>query len=228
MVYDRYRRTMSSRLFTRVVYWLWIFFPYFLRKPLTALGLLWILGMKKVFRVNQRDEMTPTEKLGNLSFWGVPEVDLDDYRLRVGGLCDNELELDFEAILARPAVERPTRMDCVGGFRNNSVMKGFLLADLVSESSPMPGAETAVFRCADDYFTTSRLSDLESAEALLVYEINGERLARFGSPLRLAIPGLYGYKWAKWITDIDIVGGFPPGYWEKRGLPKRGRVGDIW
>ena len=228
MAYETYRKTISTRVFTRVVFWIWIFFPYFLRKPLTALGLLWILGMKKVFRVNGRNEMTPTEKLGNLSFWGVPTLDIDEYRLRVGGLCDNELELDFDAVLDRPSREKPIRMDCVGGFRNNSVMKGFSLADLLSEAKPEGIAETVVFRCADDYFTTSRISDLEMADALLVYEVNGERLARFGSPLRLAIPGMYGYKWAKWITDIDIVDGFPPGYWEKRGLPRRGRVGDIW
>ncbi len=106
-------------------------------------------------------------------------------------------------------------------------MKGFRLADLVTESSPMPGAETAVFRCADDFFTASRLSDLAAADALLVHEVSGEPLARFGSPLRLAAPGLYGYKWAKWITDIDIVEEGSPGYREKRGLPRCGRVGDI-
>ena len=66
MVYESYRKAISARPVTKVVYWIWIFFPYFLRKPLTALGLLMILGMKKVVRVNGRNEMTPTEKLGNL------------------------------------------------------------------------------------------------------------------------------------------------------------------
>ncbi len=88
--------------------------------------------------------------------------------------------------------------------------------------------DSAVFKCADEYFTTHLVTDLQDAEALFVYKVNGERLPHLGSPLRLAVPGTYGYKWAKWLTEIKLTKGFMPGYWEKRGLPKRGQVGDIW
>ena len=80
--------------------------------------------MKKLFRVNKNTAMMPTENLGNLSFWGVPEVNLDEYTLIVGGEVERPLRLTFEDLMEFKAVEGQVRMDCVGGFRNNSAMKG--------------------------------------------------------------------------------------------------------
>ncbi len=49
-----------------------------------------------------------------------------------------------------------------------------------------------------------------------------------GYPLRLAFPGKYGYKWAKWVTDIELVEDSRKGTWESIGLPDRANVGDIF
>lgn len=89
-------------------------------------------------------------------------------------------------------------------------------------------ATTAVFTCADGYVTTHPIKDLTDSNAFLAIEVNGERIDRFGFPLRLVAPGKYGYKWAKWIVRIDLVDGDRKGTWERLGLPHRGRVGDIW
>ena len=53
-------------------------------------------------------------------------------------------------------------------------------------------------------------------------------MARLGYPLRLAIPGKYGYKWPKWIERVELTGTERKGYWEGLGLPDRADVGDIW
>ena len=76
--------------------------------------------------------------------------------------------------------------------------------------------------------TSHALDDVRAADALLAVTLNSHRVAELGFPLRLAMPGTYGYKWAKWIVRIELVAGTPKGYWESRGLPQRGRVGDIW
>ncbi len=206
----------------------WLAFPYPLRKPLTALGILVILGMKKITGVNRRIGITPEERLGSLSFWGVQEVDPDTYSLSIDGLVDDPQTFSLADLAAMPSVERETRMDCVGGFRNDSVMKGVPFSALIERAGAKPEAHSAVFRCVDGYYTAHRLSDLLESEALLVYEINGKRVEELGFPLRLAVPGTYGYKWAKWVVRIELVEGFPKGHWETRGLPRRGRVGEIW
>ncbi len=212
----------------RPAYWVWIAFPYFLRRPLTSLGIAAILGMKRVVGTNRRTSLTPLKKLDVLSFWGVPEVDAANYRLEVTGLLENSLSLTLGDIRQLPEVERTTHMDCVGGSRNIWTMRGVTLQEIFDRAVVSEDAESVVFRCADGYYTTHLLSDLGEYDAFLAYEIAGEDIRELGIPLRLAVPGTYGYKWAKWVTSIEVVAGFPAGYWDRLGLPKRGRVGDIW
>ncbi len=91
----------------------------------------------------------------------------------------------------------------------------------------MPDAATAVFHCADGYFTTHPVKDLLETEAYLAYTINGQETPAHGFPMRLVSPGKYGYKWAKWVVRIELAAGSPMGYWEQRGLPDRAWVGDL-
>lgn len=222
------RRLADNRTTLRILYYVWIAFPFPIRKPLTAFGLLWILGMKKLAGVNRRNAPTPMHELGNLSFWGVPKIDGDRYRLEIDGAVSRPLSLTIDDLAALEAVERSVRMDCVGGFRNNSTMKGVLVTTLLDAAGIKREVEAAVFHCADEYYTAHQVSALLESDAFMAYEIEGQRIDRFGHPLRLVAPGTYGYKWAKWVVRIELVTDFPAGYWERRGLPKRGKIGDIW
>ncbi|MCH8939933.1 MAG: molybdopterin-dependent oxidoreductase [Chloroflexi bacterium] len=222
-------RSFSTNRFTlRGLYYVWIAMPYPLRKPVTAGVLLAILGYKWLTRVEHQNALTEPRHMGNLSFWGVPDIDLEAYRLQIDGEVTKEATLSYQDILAWESIERPVRMDCVGGFRNNTTMKGITFRSLLESVSPTDSAETAMFHCADGYYTTHLIADLLASEAFLAYQVNQEDVSKFGHPLRLVAPGTYGYKWPKWVVRIELVQGFPPGYWESRGVPKRGRVGDIW
>ena len=221
-------RMTTSRWFLRVMYYLWVVFPYPLRKPLTAAVILGVLGAKVVTGVNRRRGLTPPRQLGSLSFWGIPQVSLDEYELVVTGMVGSPGKYTFKELQSLPVFEGQVRMDCVGGYRNNTVMKGVSVATMLDLVRVKPEAESIVFHCADGYHTTHTVKDLLSSGAFLAYEVNGEREDRFGFPLRLAAPGTYGYKWAKWLVRLELVDGFPKGHWEQKGLPKRGKVGDIW
>ena len=65
-------------------------------------------------------------------------------------------------------------------------------------------------------------------DAFLAYSVNGEAVPKLGYPLRLAIPGSYGYQWAKWVVRIELVSDDRMGHWAKLGLPDRGDIGDAW
>ena len=72
------------------------------------------------------------------------------------------------------------------------------------------------------------MSDILEKDPFLAYAINGQEAPKFGFPLRLAIPGKYGYQWAKWVVRVELVTDQRKGYWAQLGLPDRGDVGDVW
>ena len=212
----------------RVIYYPWILLPYPVRKVVTAAGIWSFLLLRRLKRTDRRTDATPVKKLFTLSFWGVPRVDAAAYTLTVDGTVGRPLRLSLDELKALPQVERPVTLDCVGGSRNNFVMTGVSFATLIERAQPGPDAQIAVFHCADGYFTSYPVEDLVHAEAFMAYAVNGEEMSVHGYPLRLALPGRYGYKWAKWVVRVELVPGPSLGYWEKRGLPDRARVGDIW
>ncbi|MCH8224697.1 MAG: molybdopterin-dependent oxidoreductase [Chloroflexi bacterium] len=218
----------GSRTALRAMYYPWRVMPYPIRRGATALFITLVLAAKRLFRVDGQNELTPATLMGSLSFWGVPEIDLNQYSLTIDGAVAQARTLSIDQLRAQPSCSRLVRMDCVGGFRNNSIMDGVLLRQLLQESGVEPGARRAVFHCADGYRVALDLEDLLGKEAFLAYSFNGEETARFGFPLRLAIPGKYGYQWAKWVTRIELVAREPKGYWGNLGLPDRADIGDRW
>jgi hypothetical protein len=81
-----------------------------------------------------------------------------------------------------------------------------------------PEAAEVVFYAADTYSSSLTLEDAMKDDVLLAYEMNGETLPRnHGFPIRLVVPGKYGYKWVKWITHMEIIDYDYKGFWEARG-----------
>ena len=218
----------GNRTFSRFLYIMWRTFPYRPRRLVTALFIKTVLFQKRLFKVDNQNEITPLRLLGSLSFWGVPQVDTGRYRLEVTGTVEREMSFTFDQILQRPSSERRVRMDCVGGFRNNSIMKGTPLGPLLDLAGPRPETRRVVFHCADGYYSSIDMGVLLERDAFLVYSVNGEAVPKLGYPLRLAIPGKYGYQWAKWVVRIELVADDRKGHWAELGLPDRGDIGDAW
>jgi len=220
-------KTGTNRYSLRTLYYIWRILPYPVRKIGTALFIVNVLFQKKLFRIDEQNKLTPNNKLGILSFWGVPEIDLVDYRLLIEGAVTRPISLSFQEISSLPSVKQQVRMDCVGGFRNNSVMEGVSFSTLLGPAVISPKAQRAVFHCADGYHVAVDIQDLRDLGAFLVYSVNGQANPQLGFPLRLAVPGKYGYQWAKWVVRIELVTDRRRGHWPRLGLPDRGNVGDI-
>ena len=217
-----------KRITLRLSHYTFIILPYPLRRVATAAFILAVLAVKRLTGVERRNELTPLEEVGTLSFWGAPKVDVNSFTLTIDGAVGQPLALRYDQLLELPAVEREVRMDCVGGFRNNTVMKGVPLTHLFDLTEVHDTARRAVFHCADGYRESIPLVELLKHEAFLVYSVNGAHVEKLGYPLRLAIPGKYGYKWAKWVQRVEFVADERKGHWEARGLPDRANVGGIW
>ena len=220
-------RLSTNRYMLRVVYYPWILLPYPVRRLVASAGIWGLQLLRRTRGTHRRQELTPPDKMFALSFWGVPDVDTTDYVLTVDGNVRTPLRLSLEELKGLDTVERPVTLDCVGGSRNNAVMRGVPFEYLLARAEAEADTRTAVFYCADGFHTTHPVEDLVQTEAFLAYAASGLEEPEHGSPLRLVAPRKYGYKWAKWVVRIELTSGSPKGYWERRGLPDRAWVGDI-
>lgn len=163
----------------------------------------------------------------------VPQVRRDSWRLSISGLVDNEIELTYEDLLARPQIERYITLSCVsnpvgGDLVGNALWQGVRLADVLDEAGLQEGAEQVVSRSIDGWTCgTPTSAIMDGRDAMLAIAMNGEALpASHGYPVRMVVPGLYGYVSAtKWVTDIRLTRWEDfDAYWIPRGWSKEGPV----
>jgi DMSO/TMAO reductase YedYZ molybdopterin-dependent catalytic subunit len=162
-----------------------------------------------------------------------PSVDLASWRLKIGGMVDRPLELDFEDLTRRDVVERVITLCCVsnevgGPYVGTTRWLGIPLAPLLEEVGVDPRADQLASTSADGWtcgFPTEVA--LDGRDAMIAIGMDGDPLPiAHGFPARLVVPGLYGYVSAtKWLTEIELTtfDDFE-GYWIPRGW---GRLGPV-
>lgn len=144
----------------------------------------------------------------------VPSLTAESWRLRVHGMVARELDLRFEDLMRRPLVERWVTMACVsnevgGDLVSNARFVGVDLRSLLLEAGPLPGADQVLSTSTDGWTAGSPTGVLlePGRGALLAVGMNGEALPReHGFPVRIVVPGLYGYVSAtKWLSEIELT-----------------------
>ena len=114
----------------------------------------------------------------------------------------------------------PTRW--AGKLLGNARWLGVRVQDLLEEAGVSPDADQIVSRSFDGMTIgtpTQALTD--GRDALLAVAMNGEPLpVEHGFPVRMVVPGLYGYVSAcKWIVEMEATtfAAYDP-YWVERGV----------
>lgn len=142
----------------------------------------------------------------------VPQMEPKDWRLRIHGRVKRPLTLTYEQLLARPMVERYITLACVsnevgGELVGNARWLGVPIKDLLDEVEPDDSADQVVSRSVDGYTAGTPTAALrDGRDALLAVGMNGEPLpVEHGFPVRMVVPGLYGYVSAtKWLTELEL------------------------
>jgi DMSO/TMAO reductase YedYZ molybdopterin-dependent catalytic subunit len=163
----------------------------------------------------------------------VPTVTIDDWRLRVHGLVDRELELTYADLLALPTIERDITLTCVsnvvgGPYVGNARWIGVPLGAVLEQAGVQPTADQIVSTSIDGMtIGTPTAVALDGRDSMLAVAMNGEALpAVHGFPVRMIVPGLYGYVSAtKWLVDLELTtfDAFDP-YWVQRGWSPDGPI----
>jgi DMSO/TMAO reductase YedYZ molybdopterin-dependent catalytic subunit len=163
----------------------------------------------------------------------VPRVSAESWSLRIHGMVDREVTIDYKTLTASTLVERDVTLCCVsnevgGDLIGNARWLGLPLGPLLKQAGPHPDADMVLSRSIDGWTAGTPLPVLtDGRDALLAVGMNGVPLPiEHGFPVRMVVPGLYGYVSAtKWVVDLEVTRfDRAQGYWTPRGWSALGPV----
>ena len=164
----------------------------------------------------------------------VPSIDPDKWVLKITGMVENEVSLTFAALMAKPLEEHLATLTCVsnevgGDLIGTALWLGYPIRDLLAKAMPKAGADMVLSTSVDGFTAGTPLSVLQDAgtNALLAVGMNGEALPlEHGFPVRMVVPGLYGYVSAtKWVVELKVTKfSEDQGYWTPRGWDAKGPI----
>ncbi|MDE2860698.1 MAG: sulfite oxidase-like oxidoreductase [Chloroflexota bacterium] len=159
-----------------------------------------------------------TDKFPVFTYGRAPEIDIAEWRLRIFGL-GNDVTLAWEDFAALPQTAVRADLHCVTRWsRLDNLWEGVAFRDVMRLAQPPPDARFVTIHCYGGYTTNLALEALLDPDVLLAHSHDGLPLApEHGWPLRLVVPGRYGWKSAKWVNGIEFMAQDRPGFWEVRG-----------
>ncbi|TKV26471.1 oxidoreductase [Arthrobacter sp. NamB2] len=163
----------------------------------------------------------------------VPQLTADDWVLRVHGMVEEEFELSFQDLLDADLIERHITLTCVsnpvGGYlAGNAKWLGYPLREVLARAKPLDGADMVLSTSSDGFSASTPLPVLQDdRDAILAIAMNDEPLpVEHGFPVRMVVPGLFGYVSAtKWVVDLEVTRfADRKAYWTDRGWSEMGPI----
>jgi DMSO/TMAO reductase YedYZ molybdopterin-dependent catalytic subunit len=163
----------------------------------------------------------------------LPEITPASWKLRIHGMVAREMTLTFDDLIRRPLMEGYITLTCVsdpvaGPYVGNAKWLGASLRSLLREAGIRAGAEQLLCTSSDGFTSGTPVTvSMDGRDAMLAVAMNGAVLpVEHGFPVRLVVPGLYGYVSAcKWITDIEVTTyRASRAYWADRGWDQQAPI----
>ena len=192
----------------------------------------------RMFAVPPRDTtyITSNDKFYIVNYSDSPfnisrDINIEQWRVHITGEIKKQTSLGWRDILNRNSFDQIVTLECIdtlpgGDSLGNATWRGISLKRLLQDvGADEETAREVVFRAADGYHDSIPFARAMQDDVMLAYLMNGEKLPKeHGFPLRLIVPGLYGIKNVKWITEIDVYNGDYKGYWQQRGWTDDGTI----
>jgi DMSO/TMAO reductase YedYZ molybdopterin-dependent catalytic subunit len=161
-----------------------------------------------------------------------PEIDGDSWRLKIGGMVDNPMEIGIDDLRSTySARDQYVTLACIsnpvaGDLTSTTLWTGPSLRDVLADAGLQDGATHLRISAEDGFYETVALDVVNNDErVMLAYDWDHiPLLTQHGFPLRVYIPDHYGMKQPKWITEIEVMDHDEDGYWVTRGWDKEARM----
>jgi len=159
------------------------------------------------------------------SIKGPQQVAIDGYQLQITGLVASPRSYSYDEVLnTYTGYKKVVTLHCVEGWSVNILWEGVLVEELLAAAGPLPEAKIAIFHAYDGYTSSLTLDYITDNDIMMAYKMNEVTLpAERGFPFALVAESKWGYKWVKWITEIELSDDEDyQGYWESRGYSDSG------
>ncbi|MEQ1735585.1 MAG: molybdopterin-dependent oxidoreductase, partial [Rhodoglobus sp.] len=164
----------------------------------------------------------------------IPRIDPATWSVRITGEVEEEVELTWDELIALPLEESVTTLMCVsnevgGELIGTALWLGYPIREVLARAKPKAGADMVLSRSIDGFTAGTPLSVLqeEDRNAIFAIGMNGEALPEeHGFPVRMVVPGLYGYVSAtKWVVELEVTRfDRASAYWTDRGWGAKGPI----
>ena len=163
------------------------------------------------------------------SIKGPQYIDVEEYRLTVTGLVNNEAGYTYDDVIRKhQSFNKVVTLHCVEGWSVTILWEGILVKDLLEEAKADPEARVVIFYAYDGYSTSLPLDYIINNNIMIAFKMNNVTIPpERGFPFQLVAESKWGYKWIKWVTEIELSDneGYR-GYWEIRGYPNDADLSD--
>ena len=159
------------------------------------------------------------------SIKGPQYIDTESYQLKITGLVENPIAYTYDEVIGNHELyKKVVTLNCVEGWSVTILWEGVLVKDLIEEAKASTEAKVVIFHAYDGYTTSLPLDYIVNQDIIMAHKMNGVVLPpERGAPFQLVAESKWGYKWIKWITEIELSDDVDyRGYWESRGFSNEG------
>ncbi len=174
-------------------------------------------------KVHDNERVPPGQKQVNnfpvLDMGIKPEIPTEKWQLKVFGLVEKELRLDWDAFQALNHMTDVSDFHCVTRWSQLDMdWQGVRVRDVLEMAMPLSTAKFATMYGYDGYTTNLPLEALLDDDVMMAHSVLGAPLTReHGGPVRMVVPKRYAWKGAKWLKAIELHEHDRRGFWEVRG-----------
>jgi len=171
-------------------------------------------------REYQGAKLSSVNEFRENSIKGPQFISKENYSLKITGSVQQKLNLSYDTIVNNfNHYKKLVTLHCVEGWSVKILWEGVLIKDLLELTNISPNASVIIFHAYDGYTTSLPIDYIMENNIIISFKMNNVTLPpERGFPFQLVAESKWGYKWIKWITEIELSDNeFYEGYWEKRG-----------